>query len=109
MKMLRVMHRPGVRAHAVELAPTFLGAHSVPAGSTAAQATADIVERQLPALVQMRDAGALRCENIDAFVEKNVFERADAERLLAAGAAAGLRINFHGDELSNQVLLISVW
>jgi imidazolonepropionase len=103
MKLLRVMHRRNVRAHAVELAPTFLGAHSVPAGSTAAQATADIVDRQIPALVALRDSDALRCENIDAFVERNVFERADAARLLAAGAAAGLRVNFHGDELTNQV------
>lgn len=102
LKMLRVMHREAVRAHAVELSPTYLGAHSVPKGSTASAATSDIVERQLPALVRARDAGQLRCENIDAFVEKGVFEPADAQRLLAAGAALGLRVNFHGDELSLQ-------
>lgn len=100
MKLLRVMNRPAVRAHAVELSPTYLGAHSVPKGSTAAAATADIVDHQLPMLKALRDAGALKCENIDAFVEKNVFESADAQRLLSAGAALGLRINFHGDELT---------
>lgn len=94
------MNRPAVRAHAIELSPTYLGAHSVPKGSTAAAATADIVEHQLPTLKALRDSGTVKCENIDAFVEKNVFESADAHRLLSAGAALGLRINFHGDELT---------
>ena len=102
MRLLRVMHRAAVRAHAVELSPTYLGAHSVPKGATAAAATEDIVTRQLPELERQRAAGRLRCESIDAFVEKGVFESADAQRLLAAGKALGLAVNFHGDELTLQ-------
>jgi imidazolonepropionase-like amidohydrolase len=37
---------------------------------------------------------------IDVFCEKGVFELADSRAILEAGAAAGLGINFHGDELS---------
>jgi imidazolonepropionase len=33
------------------------------------------------------------------FCEKGVFERDDSRRILEAGARAGLKINFHGDEL----------
>lgn len=35
----------------------------------------------------------------DVFCEKGVFERDDSRRILEAGAKAGLKINFHGDEL----------
>lgn len=35
----------------------------------------------------------------DVFCEKGVFERDDTHRILAAGAQAGLKINFHGDEI----------
>jgi hypothetical protein len=36
--------------HPVELIPTFLGAHSVPKGKTADEATYDILNNQLPEL-----------------------------------------------------------
>jgi len=47
MKMLRVLH---ASTHPVELVSNYCGAHSVPKGSTAAQATEDIITRQLPEL-----------------------------------------------------------
>lgn len=99
MKLLRVMHRAAVRAHPVELSPTFLGAHSVPKGLTSAEAADDIVRRQIPRLVELRHAGLLACENVDVFVEQGVYSADDARRILRAGADAGLRLNFHGDEL----------
>jgi imidazolonepropionase len=99
MKLLRVMHRSAVRAHAVELSPTYLGAHSVPKGITSREATDDIVTKQIPRLVELRAAGVLACENVDVFVEQGVYSAADARRILRAGTDAGLRINFHGDEL----------
>ena len=97
--MLNVMQRPAIRAHAVELSPTFLAAHSIPKGSTEEAATDDIINHQLPKLAQLREQNGKLCENIDVFVEKGVFERDCGRRILAAGAAQGLRINFHGDEI----------
>jgi imidazolonepropionase len=35
----------------------------------------------------------------DVFCEKGVFEAEDTRRILEAGAAAGLKLNFHGDEI----------
>lgn len=49
MKLLKVLHDTG-KLHPVEIVSTYLGAHSVPKGSTAAQATDDIVNVQIPAL-----------------------------------------------------------
>lgn len=49
LKMLRVLTKAS-REHAIDISATFLGAHSVPAGSSATQATDDIIQKQLPAL-----------------------------------------------------------
>merc|ERR1719209_630491 len=47
----------------------------------------------------MRESGHLAVENIDVFCEKGVFEIEDSRKIMEAGRAAGLRLNFHGDEL----------
>jgi imidazolonepropionase len=39
-------------------------------------------------------------DNVDVFCEKGVFELEDTRRILTAATAAGLRANFHGEELS---------
>lgn len=39
------------------------------------------------------------CSFSDVFCEKGVFEHDDTRRILATGAQAGLKINFHGDEI----------
>jgi imidazolonepropionase len=66
----------------VELSITYLGAHSVPAGSTAEQATEDIINNHLPALVEMQRKGELSVDNIDVFLEKGVFDREQTRRIL---------------------------
>ena len=38
-------------------------------------------------------------DNIDVFCEKGVFGLDDTRKILEAGKAAGLAVNFHGDEL----------
>jgi imidazolonepropionase len=101
LKMLRVLRRAD-ETHAVDLASNFCGAHSVPRGSTAAEAARDIVERQLPELARQRAAGVVNPTLIDVFMEKGVFDAASTEAILRAGSAAGLEHNFHGDELSHQ-------
>lgn len=98
LKMLRVIHQAKGR-HPIDLVSTFLGAHAVPAGMTSEQATAAVLE-MIPVVVAERDAGLNDVENIDVFCETGVFSCDESRRILAAGAAAGMEINFHGDELS---------
>jgi len=97
--MLRVIHNVNGH-HAVDVVSTYCGAHSVPKGSTAAEATKDIVEKQIPALAEKLKAGEISPSLIDVFCEKNVFEYDDTVKIVEAGKAIGLEVNFHGDELS---------
>jgi len=99
MKMLEVLHEVD-QLHPIDIVSTYLGAHSVPKGSTAAQATVDIINNQIPALKKLRDEGKISPQNIDVFCEKGVFEVDDSKKILQAGKDAGLLLNFHGDELN---------
>jgi len=82
MKMLRVLHRASQRTNAIELSATFLGAHSVPVGKTADEATHDILQVQLPKLAELKNAGEISPENIDVFLEKGVFDRENTRKIL---------------------------
>jgi imidazolonepropionase len=88
------------RSHTVDIVSNYCGAHSVPKGSTAEEATKDIIERQLPALAALREAGELSVDQIDVFCEKGVFSTESSRAILEAGLKQGLAINFHGDELN---------
>eukprot|EP00092_Neocalanus_flemingeri_P018092 GFUD01019581.1.p1 GENE.GFUD01019581.1~~GFUD01019581.1.p1 ORF type:complete len:420 (-),score=125.05 GFUD01019581.1:259-1518(-) len=98
VKMLRVLER-AKKLVPIEISSTFCGGHAVPKGSNAEAATKDVIENQLAAVLKEAAAGNLNVENIDVFCEKGVFEIEDSRKMLKAGKAAGLRINFHGDEL----------
>jgi len=99
VKMLRVLEKARCKCP-IEISSTFCGAHSVPKGITAAEATIDVIKKQLPAVLKLREEGEMNVENIDVFCEKGVFEIQDSQRILEAGKAAGFRVNFHGDELN---------
>eukprot|EP00744_Colponema_vietnamica_P006347 GILI01009230.1.p2 GENE.GILI01009230.1~~GILI01009230.1.p2 ORF type:complete len:433 (-),score=120.57 GILI01009230.1:201-1499(-) len=99
MKMLKVIHRAN-QLHPVDIVASFCGAHSVPEGLNAAQATDKVINEMIPKLMELNQAGETSAELIDVFCEKNVFEREDTRRILKAGREAGLSINFHGDELN---------
>eukprot|EP00494_Astrolonche_serrata_P030694 UN30962 len=47
VKMLRVIEKVS-KSHALDVVSTYLGAHSIPKGKTAIEATKDIVENQIP-------------------------------------------------------------
>lgn len=97
LKMLRVIH---AAEHPVERVATFLGAHSVPKGTTADAQTRLLVEETIPALKAARDAGEIAPEIVDVFHEQGIFEYDNTKRILEAGRdALGLIIGFHGDEL----------
>jgi len=99
VKMLTVLEKARSKCP-IEISSTFCGAHSVPKGSTAAEATIDVIEKQMPAVLKLREKGEMNVENIDVFCEKGVFEVEHSQRILEAGKAAGFRVNFHGDELN---------
>lgn len=98
LKLLRVLQRAKQRLP-IEISVTFCGAHAVPKGKTAAEATEDVLENQLPAVHRLMKSGQLDVENIDVFCEDGVFDVDQTRKILKTGQQLGLRINFHGDEL----------
>ena len=63
------------------------------------EATDDIINNQIPQIVELVKNGELSVDNIDVFCEKGVFDADTTRRILEAGKAHGMAINFHGDEL----------
>ncbi|XP_053107238.1 probable imidazolonepropionase [Hemicordylus capensis] len=98
IKMLRVIERAR-REFDMGISSTYCGAHSVPKGKTAIEATDDIISFHLPKLKELYLNGEIHVDNIDVFCEKGVFDLNSARRILQAGKDIGLQINFHGDEL----------
>ena len=75
----------------IEISSTFCGAHAVPKGSDMDRAADDVINNQLPTMIQEVSAGNLAVENIDVFCEKGVFEIEQSRKILQAGKEAGLR------------------
>ncbi|CAI9537171.1 unnamed protein product [Staurois parvus] len=97
LKMLRVIERAH-REMDIGISCTYCGAHSVP--KSAETAATDIIENHLPALKQMAINEEIHVDNIDVFCEKGVFDLESTRKILQAGKAIGLHLNFHGDELN---------
>uniref|UniRef100_A0A8D0H5S7 Probable imidazolonepropionase n=1 Tax=Sphenodon punctatus TaxID=8508 RepID=A0A8D0H5S7_SPHPU len=98
IKMLRVIERAKQELD-IGISSTYCGAHSVPKGKNATEATDDIVNNHLPKLKELDLNGEIHVDNIDVFCEKGVFDLSSNKRILQAGKDIGLQINFHGDEL----------
>ncbi|MGE5812932.1 MAG: imidazolonepropionase, partial [Acidobacteriota bacterium] len=96
LKMLRAIRDLG-SSHAVELVPTFLGAHEIPPEDR--QKRADyvrlIIEDMIPAVVAESLA-----EWCDVFCEQGVFTPEESHAILVAGQKAGLKSRVHADELA---------
>lgn len=96
LKQLRAIRTAAARAP-LQLVPTCLAAHEFPPERRGDPAWVDeIVEQILPAVAH--EGLAVFC---DAFVERGVFTREQGERVLRAGASAGLVPRLHADELSD--------
>jgi imidazolonepropionase len=99
LRLLEVAARLGQEGP-VEIVPTFLGAHAVPAefrdrpNSTDAYVEA-VIEDQLPAV-----AAQGRARYCDVFCEDGVFSAAQSRRILEAAARLGLALRLHADELA---------
>lgn len=96
LKMLEVVRRLDAE-HPIDLVATFLGAHTVPPEYKADRARyLDlVVDEMIPAV-----AAAGLAEFCDVFIEEGAFTLDEAERVLKAGLAHGLRPKVHADQLS---------
>ena len=95
LRMLRACRRLQ-QDHAIDLVPTFLGAHEVPLEyrSRRADYIDLLIDEMIPAVA--REGLAEWC---DVFCETGVFTPEESRRILEAGARAGLKPRIHADEL----------
>jgi imidazolonepropionase len=95
IKLLRVLARLGAE-HAIEISPTFMGAHEIPIEyRDRRHAYVNLVVDDMLPLVT-REHLAEWC---DVFCETDVFTPDDARRILTAARDAGLKLRIHADEL----------
>lgn len=86
------------RQQAIDLVPTFLGAHMIPDeyADRRDEYIALLCDEMIPAVAT--EGLARFC---DIFVEKGAYTLAEAEDILGAAADAGLALKVHADQLSN--------
>lgn len=96
LKILRVIKRLN-QMHAVDVVPTFLGAHAIPSEykSNPQDYVRLIIEKMIPQVVEKKLA--VFC---DVFCEKDVFSLEQSKRILVAGKKHGLKPRIHADEMS---------
>jgi len=95
IKLLRVLARLGAE-HAIEISPTFMGAHEIPIEyRDRRQAYVKLVVDDMLPLVTHEHLA----EWCDVFCETDVFTPDDARRILTAARNAGLKLRIHADEL----------
>jgi imidazolonepropionase len=96
LKMLRTV-RTIAATHAIEMSPTFMGAHEVPVEYRKRRgAYVDLIINEMIPLVA-RERLAEWC---DVFCETGVFTPGESRHILEAGRAAGLKPRIHADELA---------
>ena len=99
LRLLQVAHALGAEGP-VEVVPTYLGAHAVPAEYRARPDGTEayvrsVIEEQLPSV-----AAPGRARSCDVFCEEGVFTVDQSRRILLAAAAYGMAIRLHADELA---------
>ena len=95
LKQLRVMKKLQ-QSHAIDLVPTFMGAHAVPAEYKGREDefVDIIIQEMLPVIAEEGLA-----EFNDVFCEKDVYTPEQSERILEAGKKLGLTPKIHADEI----------
>jgi len=97
LKMLRVIRRLD-NDQPIDLVPTFLGAHEIPAEYRGRRrAYIDLLVRDMIPAV----AGGQLAAWCDVFCETGVYTTDESREILEAGARAGLRRRIHADELAH--------
>lgn len=94
LEVLKELHSQ----HPVEIIPTFMGAHEVPAEYKGRKADYihTLIHDILPAVKKRRLA-----EFFDVFCEEGVFTVEETRKLVRAAQDAGLKIKLHADEFSS--------
>lgn len=95
LKMLRAIRRVGEET-ALDVIPTFLGAHTVPSDQTKSDYLELVIETMLPAIAEQQLATA-----VDIYVESVAFDLGDLESLFQKADQLGLARRAHTEQLSN--------
>lgn len=93
LKQLRVMKKLNA-VHPIDLVPTFMGAHAVPAEYKGKEDefVDYLIDKMLPEVAELAEFN-------DVFCEKNVYTPEQSERILEAGKKYGLTPKIHADEI----------
>ncbi|WP_290818736.1 imidazolonepropionase [Halovivax sp.] len=94
LRMLEAIDRAD-EAHPVDVVPTFMGAHAVPAGEDAGTYAERVIDEQLPAVADQGIA-----EFCDVFCEEDVFTPDQSRRILETGREYGLAPKIHAEEFA---------
>jgi len=96
LKILEAIQRLN-ELHAVDLVPTFLGAHAVPPefSNKPEDYVGLVINEMIPKVAAKRLA-----EFCDVFCERGVFSLDQSRRILVAGKNLGLKPKLHADEMS---------
>lgn len=96
LKSLRAIRQLG-EMHAVDVVPTFMGAHAVPVEykGRSAEYVRLLCEEMIPLVAAERLA-----EFCDVFCETGVFTVAEAEQILECGKRCGLMPKIHAEEIT---------
>jgi len=100
LKQLQVIHELN-RTQPVELVPTFLGAHMVPAewSEEPEEYVGIIIREMLPAVKAWWEAKALgQTLFCDVFCDEGAFDLSQSRRILEAARDLGMRLKLHVDE-----------
>jgi imidazolonepropionase len=95
LKILRVIRRLSEQG-ALEIVPTFLGAHAVPRGMAANEYVGLVIDEMLP-----RVASEKLAEFCDVFCERGYFDIEQSRKILSRAKKLGLKLRGHVDQLSN--------
>ncbi len=95
LKMLRSINRLGAQV-AQRIVPTFLGAHTVPAGTTAKIYVDELVNEMLPAVVSEQLS-----DTCDIYIESIAFDGSNARRVLQKAKELGMHCRAHTEQLSH--------
>jgi imidazolonepropionase len=99
LRLLEVAHRLGAEGP-VDVVPTFLGAHAVPAEFRERPDGAEAYVKHLIAVQLPGVAAQGRARFCDVFCETGVFSADQSRRILVAARALGLEPRLHADELA---------
>jgi imidazolonepropionase len=96
IRLLRVIARAKAAA-AIDVAPTFLALHAMPAQHAGDRLA--FLKEVVAAVPAIASEGL--AEAVDAFVEKGVFETEEVRPLAKAAKDAGLAVTLHADQLND--------